>query len=169
MRIARSLVPTYMVIVAVSFGAVSSASAERYGVTAGIVEVLNAPSPSHAAAYANGGGFALFAPNEQVAIIPGLALEYSPDVGSWGAVGSCVFDFPISGTPVGVDVVTLLLHDQLGGDFANASLYAGAGAGGSWFINDHWTFSIAWNHYLGVRKPVALHSMGPTTFLAYAF
>ena len=164
MRIARSLVIT------VTVGLFADpASAERYGLTAGTIEVLSAPSPSHAAVYANGGGFALFAPNDRLAIIPGLALEYSPDVAAWGAVGSCVVDLPISGTPFGGDLIALLLHDQLGSDFANASLYLGGGAGGSWFINDHWTLSLAWNYYRGVRKPVALQSMGPTAFVSYAF
>ncbi|MDP3775297.1 MAG: hypothetical protein Q8Q85_13625 [Gemmatimonadales bacterium] len=165
MRIVRSLAP--LAIAATMFIA-RSASAERYGLTAGTIEVLTTGA-DHAAVYANGGGFALFAPSDRLAIIPGLALEYSPDVEAWGAVASCVFDVPISGTPLGADVVTLLLHDQLGGDFANASFYLGGGLGGSWFINDHWTLSLAWNYYRGVRKPVALNSMGPTAFVSYAF
>ncbi|MBI4434862.1 hypothetical protein HY635_03570 [Candidatus Uhrbacteria bacterium] len=167
MRIAHSIAT--LAIVATTLGTARHASAERYGLTAGTIEVLNAPSPSHAAVYANGGGFALFAPSDRLAIIPGLALEYSPDVEAWGVVASCVFDVPIPGTPLGADLVALLLHDQLGGDFANASLYVGGGLGGSWFIDDHWTFSLAWNYYRGVRKPVALNSMGPTAFVSYAW
>jgi len=145
--------------------------AERYGVAVGGIEALNAPpaTTSHAAAYVNGGGFVLFAPTDRLSVAPGLALEYSPDVGSWGVVGSFVADFPISGTSFGVDVVALVLHDQLGGDIAHASLYLGAGVGGSWFVNDHWTLSLAWNHYLGVVNPATTHSMGPTAFVAYAF
>lgn len=164
MRIARSLALTLATI-----GAMSTAHAETtYGATIGVIEVRNAPDPSHAATYINGGGFAVM-PVGPVSLIPGLALEYSTDIGSWGAVASGVCDIPLGTSPFGLDVVALLLHDQLGDDFANAALYLGVGGGGTWFIDEKTTFSLAWNYYHGLNDAAVPNSQGPTLFIGRTF
>lgn len=164
MRIARSLA-----LALATIGAMSTAHAETtYGAAIGVIEVRNAPDPTHAATYINGGGFAIVMVGP-VSLIPGLALEYSTDIGSWGAVASGVCDIPIGRTPFGFDVVALLLHDQLGSDFANAALYAGVGLGGTWFVDEQTTFSFAWNYYRGVNDAAVPNSQGPTLFVGRTF
>lgn len=164
MRIARSLA-----LALATIGAAQSAYAETtYGATVGVIEVRNAPDPSHAATYVNGGGFAVMLVGP-VSLIPGLALEYSTDIGSWGAVASGVCDIPLGKAPFGFDIVALLLHDQLGSDFANAAFYLGVGGGGTWFIDEKTTFSLAWNYYRGLNGAAVPHSQGPTLFIGRTF
>lgn len=164
MRIARSLALAFATI-----GIAAPAHAETtYGLTGGVIEVRGAPSPSHAATYVNGGGFAIM-PVGPVSLIPGLALEYSTDIGSWGAVASGVCNIPLGKTPFGLDVVALLLHDQLGSDFTHAALYAGVGGGGTWFVDEKLTLSLAWNYYRGLNDAAAPHSQGPTLFVGRTF
>jgi hypothetical protein len=165
MQIARSLALALAVI-----GVTTTASAQTtYGTAIGVIEVRDAPDPgTHGATYVNGGGFAVI-PAGPVSLIPGLSLEYSTDIGSWGAVASGVCDVPLGKLPFGADVVALLLHDQLGSDFANAALYFGAGAGGTWFVDEKTTFSLAWNYYHGLTDSAVPHSQGPTMFIGRTF
>ncbi|GEM_PF-4238123 len=166
MRIARSLA---LALAFAILGIAVPASAETtYGLTGGIIEVRNAPSPSHAATYVNGGGFAVV-PVGPVSLIPGLAIEYSTDIGSWGVVASGVCDISLGKLPFGLDVVALLLHDQLGSDFANAALYLGVGGGGTWFVDEKLTLSLAWNYYRGLNDAAVPNSQGPTLFVGRTF
>ena len=163
MRIARSLALATLAMAAPALAETT------YGFAGGVVEVRNAPSPAdHALTYVNGGGFAVL-PVGPCALIPGLALEYSTDVGSWGAVASGVLDTPIGKSPIGFDIVALLLHDQMGTDFSHAAFYLGAGGGGSWFVDKQLTLSLAWNYYIGLNDAAVPRSQGPTLFVSRTF
>lgn len=95
--------------------------------TAGAGEALALPRPAHLGVYPYA-AVSVVLPYDHVSVIPGLGLEYSPDTGHWGFVGTLVFDVPLTAT-VGGDVIVAAAHDQAGTQWRDAQLLVGGGLG----------------------------------------
>jgi hypothetical protein len=99
---------------------------------AGAIEVVGVPDPTHLGVYPYV-GVSTLVPTEHVAIIPSLAIEWSPEFSRWGFVASVAADYSL--TPrLGLDVNVTLIHDQGGGAFGDAAFFLGAGPGISVFV-----------------------------------
>ncbi|MDP2933613.1 MAG: hypothetical protein Q8N81_05810, partial [bacterium] len=90
-------------------------------------------------------------PFEHLVLIPGLAVEGSPEFNRWGFVGTFTVDFPMNRF-VGIDLTTAVVHDQSGTNFAEAVYFAGGGGGISVFLGK-WTVSPSVLVLRGVNIP----------------
>jgi hypothetical protein len=127
--------------------AASSAAAADLAANAGVFELVALDGPEHVGVYTYVAG-SLVVPTDAVTIVPGLGIEWSPDLGAWGFFSSLVADFPV-GESLGVDAILLVIHDQLGDDFAGAAFYAGLGGGVSWILG-RWAVSPSLVVYHGL-------------------
>lgn len=105
------------------------ALATDFAVNVGVIEVAALPGPAHAGAYPYLAGSAVL-PAGQLLLIPGLGVEWSPELGRWGLVGTLVVDRPVNDW-LGVDLIAALLHDQAGASVRSSDFYAGVGVGGT--------------------------------------
>jgi len=96
-------------------------------VTAGVDEAVALPRTTHLGIYPYAVVSLVF-PYDHVSVSPGLGVEYSPDTGHWGFVGTVAVDVPITAT-LGGDVMMTVAHDQAGGQWRDAELLVGVGLG----------------------------------------
>lgn len=98
---------------------------------AGALEVMTLPDLEHVGAYGYVGGSVIIPMNDDLVLIPGLSVEFSPNVADeahWGLVGTLVGSYALNDAAT-VDGIFTLLHDQVGGDFGGAAVFAGLGVG----------------------------------------
>lgn len=104
----------------------------------GVIEVVDVPSTNHLGIYPYVGASYVI-PGDKLTIIPGLAVEWSPDESRWGFVATATGDIAL--TPrLGFDINVSLIHDQAGGELGDAIYLVGAGPGLSIFVG-RYTFS----------------------------
>jgi hypothetical protein len=109
-------------------GAPSTARAgEQLAVAAGIAEDISVPAAAHEGAYSYA-AVAVVIPAGPVAVVPSVGVEYAPDTGHWGFIGTVVVDTPITRS-VGFDVIVSGGHDQPGSRWHEAAFAAGGGIG----------------------------------------
>lgn len=114
------------------------AAAQDLILNAGTAEVVGVPNGDHFGVYPYVGP-SLAIPTEHVVLIPGVAVEYSPEFDRWGLVGTLVADFSIHDR-VGIDLTAAIVHDQSGAVFDEAVFFGGGGGGVSVFLGK-WTIS----------------------------
>lgn len=93
----------------------------------GAFEAIEVPDAAHLGAYPYVAA-SLAVPVGDVALIPGLGIEYSPDASRWGVVASLVLDVPLT-KRFAADVIVAAAHDQAGWQWSDAILLAGGGVG----------------------------------------
>jgi hypothetical protein len=96
-------------------------------VTAGASEAVALPQTTHLGLYPYA-AVSLVYTYDHVSVSPSVGLEYSPDTGRWGFVGTVTLDVPITAT-VGGDVIVAVAHDQAGLQWRDALLLVGGGLG----------------------------------------
>jgi hypothetical protein len=126
----------------------ASVEATDFAVNAGAIEVLALPGPRHVALYPYVGVSWAFV-HDRFAVIPELALEYSPELARVGLVGSVTVDFPI-GHGWGLDFDVALIHDEPGFHIDQSVFYLGGGGGAS-FTTGPWTLSPFLNVFRGLQ------------------
>jgi hypothetical protein len=131
-------------------------------VNAGMLEVASI-APEHVGAYPYV-ALSLVVPTEHVTWIPSLGLEWAPELGAWGVVGSLTADFPVS-TGLGIDAIVSIVHDQVGGAFRESTFYAGLGAGVSVFLG-RWTISPSVSLFRGLNADA--WTVGPALNVGFA-
>jgi hypothetical protein len=95
--------------------------------TGGASEAVALPHTAHLGVYPYAAVSIVF-PYTHLSVTPGLGLEYSPDTGHWGFMGSLTVEVPI--TPrLGGDVIVAVAHDQAGSQWRDAQLLVGGGLG----------------------------------------
>jgi hypothetical protein len=114
-----------------------AAYASDLSINAGVLDVVS-PEPAHVGVYPYV-GLSVVLPHDRVTVIPTVAIEWSPDLGTWGFSGAMVVDVPVA-RRIGLDVITSFVHDQIGDAWSEAAFYAGLGGGVSLF-RDKWTLS----------------------------
>jgi len=116
----------------------SVAVAGSLAVNVGAIEVVGVPDGTHLGVYPSVGA-SLVLPGDDVTLIPGLSIEWSPDQARWGFVASGTADIAL--TPrLGFDINVSLIHDQAGSGFGDSIFLVGAGPGVSIFAG-RYTFS----------------------------
>jgi hypothetical protein len=98
---------------------------------AGVFEVMTLPDLEHVAPYGYVGGSVIIPMIDDLVLIPGLNLAFSPNVegeAHWGLMGTAVGSYALNNVST-LDGIFTLLHDQVGGDFGGAALSAGLGVG----------------------------------------
>ena len=97
----------------------------------GALEVLTFPDSEHIGAYGYVGGSLIVPMSDDFLLVPGLSVEFSPDVAGdahWGFVGTLIGSY-VLGEVSTLDGIGTILHDQVGGDFGGAAVFAGLGLG----------------------------------------
>jgi len=115
----------------------------------GAIEVVGVPDGTHLGVYPYIGGSYVI-PGDDVTMIPGLSIEWSPDQSRWGFVATGTGDIALS-PRVGFDINVAVIHDQSGASFGDADFFIGAGPGLSIFI-DRYTVSP----YVSVFKGITV-------------
>lgn len=108
---------------------------------------------------------------DEVVLIPGLGLEYSPEFDRWGFVSTFVVDRSLRPW-LGLDGQLTLIHDQSGGDWGEALFFLGIGAGASFFVADgKVAISPSLNLFRGLNLPAGSDpwSLVPGLNLAHTF
>jgi len=104
-----------------------TARAGDLAVAAGFAEAISVPATAHLGAYPFA-ALALVVPAGRFAVVPSVGVEYAPDTGHWGFLGTVVVDTPVS-RAIGFDVILSLAHDQPGSQWHEAAFAAGGGLG----------------------------------------
>ena len=102
-------------------------SAEDLAVTAGASEAVAVPHAAHLGVYPYA-AVSVVLESKHLSVTPGVGLEYSPDTGHWGFLGSVSVDVPLTAT-VGGDIIVAVAQDQAGMQWRDAELLVGGGLG----------------------------------------
>jgi hypothetical protein len=144
--------------------AAAPARAVDVAANAGAIEVVGVPGPVQLGLYPYVGiSFAIAVPH--LTLIPGLAVEWSPEIGHDGGVVSLVVDYGLNDR-VGIDANVTFIHDQPGFHFDQSNFYLGIGAGCSVFLGK-WTVSLAFDVFHGLN--VSSWSLVPGFNVAWTF
>lgn len=137
----------YAAIIGAMMMAAMPANATDIALNFGALENRVLPGGGHFGSY---GYFGISTPIETdfAVLIPGISLEGSEELGSWGLVGTLVTSFGL-GENSAVDVIVTLIHDQPGFDGSKAVFLGGIGAGVSLFFGN-WTISPSLNVFQGL-------------------
>lgn len=108
--------------------------AQDVAANVGVIEVATFPDAGHVGAYPYA-GVSLVLPTEQLTFVPGLAVEWSPELKHWGFVGTLAIDRKVT-KRLGIDFNLALIHDQAGLKWGEAIYFAGAGPGCTVFFGD---------------------------------
>tara|TARA_A100001015_G_C14957681_1_gene699492 strand:- start:936 stop:1301 length:366 start_codon:yes stop_codon:yes gene_type:complete len=84
------------------------------------------------------------------ALSPSLGAEWTADGEFWGLMAMLYADHPLN-KDLGVDIILAAMHDQVGGDWANAEYFMGAGGGLTWFANERVALTPNILVYYGLR------------------
>ena len=104
-----------------------TASATSLGLNAGAIEVVGLEDGVHYGVYPYA-GLSLALETEYALVIPGVGVEWAPEFGRWGFVGTLVADFPVLDW-LGADVLLTFIHDQHNNEWSEALYYFGLGGG----------------------------------------
>jgi hypothetical protein len=74
-----------------------------------------------------------------VVLVPAVGVEGCAELGAWGFIGSFAVDVPVH-DHVGIDVAAMVVHDQEGDAWDEATVSIGGGLGASVFL-DQWSIS----------------------------
>ncbi|MDO8424971.1 MAG: hypothetical protein Q7T01_00420 [bacterium] len=96
----------------------------------------------------------------EVAISPGLGVEWAAGGDFWGFMATVAADYPITES-FGVDGIVAFVHDQRRGDWAHAGYYAGLGPGVSWFVTSRVTVTPNVLLFRGLNDDAAAWALGP--------
>ncbi len=99
----------------------------------GAIEVVGVPDGTHLGVYPYLGASYVIPAGDDVALIPGLSIEWSPDQSRWGFVATGTADLALS-PRFGIDLNVGLIHDQSGTAFGDADFFLGIGPGMSIFL-----------------------------------
>jgi len=138
----------YGAIIGAMMMAAIPANAADIALNFGALENRVLPGGEHFGSY---GYFGVSSPIETdfAVLIPGLSIEGSEELGSWGLVGTLVTSFGL-GENSAFDVVLTVIHDQPGFDGSKAVFLGGIGAGVSLFWGN-WTISPSLNVFQGLN------------------
>ncbi|HVO29573.1 MAG TPA: hypothetical protein VMV18_02510 [bacterium] len=119
------------------------ARAADFAWNVGAIEVVGEPGSDHLGVYPYA-ALSAVVPVGKVAIIPAVGVEWSPEFGHWGFVGTITADYAL-GKRVGLDLNVAFIHDQQDHHWSDAAFLAGGGPGCSFYL-DKWTVSpyLSW-------------------------
>lgn len=126
-------------------------AAQDVAANVGAIEVVALPGTVHVGAYPYA-GLSLVLPTKQLTFVPGLAVEWSPELKHWGFVETLAIDRRVS-THLGIDLNLGLIHDQAGLKWKEAIYFAGAGPGCTVFLGD-WAISFSAVFFRKLDAPV---------------
>jgi len=115
-------------------------SAQEVAANVGAIEVVTVPETAHVGVYPYA-GISLALPVGQFTFVPGVSVEWSPELKRWGFVGTLTIDRKVSAR-VGIDLNLGFIHDQTGLNWGEAVYFAGAGPGCTVFLGD-WSMSLS--------------------------
>lgn len=110
-----------------------STSVSSILVNVGTVELLTMPHLEHIGTYVYVGISWPIPISKVTTLLPGLSVEFSPELGNWGVVAAVAVDVMVSRS-VGLDAQLLVVHDQPALRFNQVMFFIGPGVGVSLYL-----------------------------------
>ncbi len=128
----------------------SPAGAATKALNAGFIQITAMPGGNQLGLYPYVTGSLAFT-RDRLTLIPSVGVEWSPSTARWGFTGSAVLDVQVS-RRVGADAILMMVHDTDTWELRQASYFAGAGTGLSFFF-DKWVVSPSVSVFRGLNVP----------------